>query len=453
MGNIRVIIGKERLLTPSGLGIISEIFGKSGLLNFAAKQRTEKRSQPQIKNDDIFLTEIALLALGKTDFEDVNEFHTDDELYEKVIGIKHGIPSESTLRMRLDEIGQKCNKEILQMNVNLLKVCGVEPSVLPCGLVPVDIDVTPFDNSNSKKEGVSRTYKNFDGYAPIIAYIGEEGYMCNCELREGKQHCQKGTPEFLEETIYAAKKTTDKTLLIRMDSGNDALDNMALLHWADSKIKFLIKRNFRREDKLNTAEELKKVCKNIAKPRDGKTVYIGSTYREFFDKKIGNFTVRAVYEITERTTDADGQQFIEPETEINMYWTSLGCSDEDVIELYHNHAVCEQYHSELKSDMNVERFPSGKFDTNALVLKLAMIAFNILRIIGTQAMRGNDAPNPKKVRRRRLKTIIENLMLIASHFTVHARNYTLSLGKSSFWADTFIRIFNFFKMNTEVLID
>lgn len=55
-----------------------------------------------------------------------------------------------------------------------------------------------------------------------------------------------------------------------------------------------------------------------------------------------------VYEITERTMSADGQLFMIPDVEINMYWTSLDVSDEDVIELYHNHAVCEQFHSEIK---------------------------------------------------------------------------------------------------------
>jgi len=43
--------------------------------------------------------------------------------------------------------------------------------------IPVDIDVSPFDNSGSKKEGVSFTYKKMDGYAPIFAYIGTEGYL------------------------------------------------------------------------------------------------------------------------------------------------------------------------------------------------------------------------------------------------------------------------------------
>ena len=48
-----------------------------------------------------------------------------------------------------------------------------------------------------------------------------------------------------------------------------------------------------------------------------------------------------VYEITERTTSADGQEMLFPETEIDMYWTSLDVSNEKVIVLYHNHAVCE----------------------------------------------------------------------------------------------------------------
>ena len=266
--------------------------------------------------------------------------------------------------------------------------CGYELSSLGNGCVPVDIDVSPFDNSGSHKAGVSRTYKNFDGYAPIFAYIGTEGYLCNAELREGKQHCQSGTPEFLSETMSAAKRMTRNPLLFRMDSGNDALENMLLLHWQDPQLKFLIKHNFRREDRYAIAEELKSVCKNVKHPRDGKTVYIGSTWRDFETEKGEKFAIRMVYEITERTTSADGQEMLFSETEIDMYWTSHDVSDEKVIALYHNHAVCEQYHSEIKTDMGIERLPSGKFETNALILKLTMIAYNILRIIGTAAMKG-----------------------------------------------------------------
>ena len=53
-----------------------------------------------------------------------------------------------------------------------------------------------------------------------------------------------------------------------------------------------------------------------------------------------------------------------------------------MIRLYHEHGESEQYHSEIKTDMDVERFPSGKFDTNELVLELTVLAYNILRVIG-----------------------------------------------------------------------
>ncbi len=43
-------------------------------------------------------------------------------------------------------------------------------------LVALDIDVSPFDNSNTQKEGVSWTHKKVDGYAPIFAYLREKGW-------------------------------------------------------------------------------------------------------------------------------------------------------------------------------------------------------------------------------------------------------------------------------------
>ena len=151
-------------------------------------------------------------------------------------------------------------------------------------------------------------------------------------------------------------------------------------------------------------------------------MYIGSTWRTVQTKEKGDITIRMVYEIIDRTTTLDGQVLLCPETEFNMYWTSLSDSDEDVIVLYHNHAICEQFHSEIKTDIGIERLPSGKFDTNALILKLSMIAYNILRIIGTEAMKKQDMPiRHKTIKHRRIRTVIDRLMLIAGHLTVHAR--------------------------------
>lgn len=138
----------------------------------------------------------------------------DPDYYKYALGISYTIPSAETLRQRFDMIGDSLRSDILQANVDLLREMKIEPSALKNGYVPVDIDVTPFDNSKTKKEGVSRTYKGFDGYAPIMAYIGAEG-------------------------------------------------------------SFIIKRNPRQESKEEWLESVRDCCTNIQKPREGKTAMRG----------------------------------------------------------------------------------------------------------------------------------------------------------------------------------
>ena len=57
---------------------------------------------------------------------------------------------------------------ILKENVELLRTNGIVPSKLSNGFVPVDIDVTPFDNSKTRKEGVSVTYA---AVMPILSSV------------------------------------------------------------------------------------------------------------------------------------------------------------------------------------------------------------------------------------------------------------------------------------------
>lgn len=49
-------------------------------------------------------------------------------------------------------------------------------------------------------------------------------------------------------------------------------------------------------------------------------------------------------------------------------------SDREVIGLYHAHGECKQFHSKIKTDIDLERLPFGKFETSELVLELAIIS-------------------------------------------------------------------------------
>ena len=155
-------------------------------------------------------------------------------------------------------------------------------------------------------------------------------------------------------------------------------------------------------------------------------------------------TVRAGYEIINRTIDKYGQFLLEGDIEVNTWWTNLGMTDREVIGLYHAHGECEQFHSEIKTDMDLERLPSGKFETNELVLELAILAYNILRMIGQESIGRKGTETKHTVRRRRLRTVIGNMIMMASHVTEHARQLLLVLGRSNTWRYAFAQVYTAF---------
>ncbi len=345
------------------------------------------------------------------------------------------MPASPTLRQRLD-LGANYgwNKIVLRSSLKLLKLQGATVTPSLRDLVSLDIDVSCFDNSKTKKEGISRTYRGFDGYAPIFAYLGKEGYAVNLEFREGKQHSQKNTSKFLEETIDNVSMITSSRILLRMDSGFDSIDNIKVC--LKKGTEYIIKRNIRKEkpEEWLSMAERKGMC---FEERPGKKVYTGDTY---IDRGLDK-PLRAVFKVIKRTSDAQGQMFLVPDIEVQTFWTSLSDAPEVIIGQYRELGTSEQFHSELKTDLDLERFPSGKFATNDLVLHIAVMCYNLLRFIGMQVLLEDDTPLRKKVQRRRVRTVIQNIITIAAKLVYHARRYKLRFGKHCPWFNTLKRIY------------
>ena len=224
----KVIKTNERLITQSGLGLVGALLKKTGLGRLL--NRIGKPKELKHQNSGCVFGYTGLLCQGKTAYEDMREMQEDPPFFCQALGI-NTIPSAEITRQRLDYLGfdLAATGMIMEGSANMLGSVGVSPTPSFTGHVALDIDVSPHDNSNTKKEGVERTYKGVDGYAPIYAYIGAEGYVCNVEWREGSCHSQcDGTVEFLGDTLRLAKRITPEKLLVRMDSGNDSLDNIKL---------------------------------------------------------------------------------------------------------------------------------------------------------------------------------------------------------------------------------
>lgn len=426
----------------AGLGLIGMALNARTNLGADAEAVAPLRSDG-IGHRNVLFSYVALLCLGKSDFEAVNGARNDEFFFESLD--LDQVPSEATLRQRMDAHAPAFKAVVEDAAIEFLIRSEAKITPLDNGLVPLDADVTPMINAKTKKEGVSRTYKGEDGYAPMAAYLGQEGYCLEFELREGKQHCQKDTPAFLRRVLGQARRLTTAPLLLRLDSGNDAIENIAVVHahmGQDEQaavVQYVIKWNPRKESPeqwLAYAQE----HADWTQPRPGKQVALFDV-RETRTHDGYDYPLRRVMRVIERTIDKHGQQLLVPEVEIEGWWTSLEFDEETIIALYADHGTSEQFHSEFKTDLDVERLPSGKFATNALVLCCAQLAYNMLRWIGQSGLLGADAPPRHKAKRRRIRTVLQELMYVAARLTRTGRRLKLKFGYGCLIVSVFRRLY------------
>ena len=361
---VKIVPTKEIIATHGGNLLLGELLAKTTLAERLNKLRQKGTDSTNgITTGDVALTYIGMLSQAQPEFEAAEQFR-EDEYYAQSLGIKE-VPSCSTLRQRLDALGEERKDQTIDIIMNessqLLRRLGTVISPCYGDYAALDVDVSPFDNSNTKKEGVSWTYKKFDGYAPIFAYLGEEGYCVNAPLREGSQHCQKDTPDFLRQAIKNAKIATDRKILVRMDSGNDAAENIALMQKEETKADFIIKRNPRKESlELHFTLAMER-GREIPDVRDGKRIFV-------YENQVSLPGCPEKAREPERTIKADGQILLAAEYELESYSTSLKtATDQEIQGLYHAHGTSEQFHSALTWNAS----PPGNSPQTPLYWRLA----------------------------------------------------------------------------------
>jgi len=434
--------GSENLNSNGGIALAGALLGGLRNLDRLDHMKMGKIKKGWISHSDILKSAAGLLVLGRSDFADIELFRKD-KLFRDSLRLRR-VASEETLRQRLDGISNENGEQTLLDDAVaelLSKVEGFGKEKTSHGsYIPLDIDVSVQDNSGSRKEEVSWTYKNVDGYAPIFAYLGTEGYMLANELRNGSQHSAKGAVKFVERCLDMTDQLEldPETILVRVDSGHD--DQKFISALLKRNVKFLIKRNLRREP----LEQYLAMARRLGQKQqthDGKNVY-RCILSHIKPTGLEDEPLFVIAEVTERLTDHDGQPLLVPELEVSTWWTNLSEYEADCIRLYHNHATSEQFHSELKSDMGVERLPSGKFATNALILNLATIAYNCLRILGQRALQMKELlPRKFNVARRRLRSVMQDLIHIACKIVSHGNRKYLKFGRNCPWFKVFKELY------------
>jgi hypothetical protein len=378
---------------------------------------------------DIVRSYCALLAQGKSDFVAVEQYRKDD-FFREALGNKD-VPSEGTLRQRMDEYDTQILGAVSWASIEFLERTKVPLTAISTGHIPLDLDGFVLDNSGSKKEKVERTYQQVDGYLSLPAYLGTEGWMVNQHLLPGSQHPQNGFIAFIRETLGRVRQFCQQKLLLRCDSAHDAIANLAELS-RHRRVDYVIKWNPRKQDKQAWAQYAFAHGK-VTTPRLGKRIAVFSVKEKHTfsdsDEITRTITLRRVMRVIERTTDKKGQMLLVPDVELEGWWTSLKLPDQEIIELYKGHAVCEQYHAEIKTDMDLERLPSGKFATNRLVMACGALVYNILRFIGQVALVNAKGIIRHEAKRRRVKTVIQELVYFAGRLITTGRRLKLRFSR------------------------
>lgn len=390
-----------------------------------------------IANSCIVKSYLALLCLSKNDFDAIENFR-GNAFFMRALGLQ-AVPSSPTLRQRLDTQASDWFELAAQINQALLgsRIEGraIDFGALPCGYTPVDLDTFAMDNSDTQKELVGRTYAGVDGYCPLAVYLGRLGYCLELALRPGVQHSARESEYNLERALPLAASLVTGPLLVRADAGFCSVKLMQEICAQGAacgrEMAFLIKWNPRKTPvETVAAGKVGDAGTAWQTLRPGKRECVWQNTLDLVDVGCAVNPARCVYRLTERTIDKHGNTLLLPEYVLEGWTTTLPgrFGPAEIIALYADHATHEQFHAEFKSDMDLERLPSGKFDTNYLVCRFAAVAMNLLRLIGQNTLNEPDAPVRHPAQRRRIRTVLQEMMFKAARMIRHAGRWVLGLG-------------------------
>ena len=446
MNNFDLEITKESLISNAGLILFFSYLDHSILQHFLAPTLSCGKDSYTYSDFDIIRSFLAIQASGHSNFEDLDLFRSCP-FFQQVIGAD-AIISKERFRQRIDLMALH-NSSIIhdfsELNYFLLEQ-HAKPELIPSyPFIPLDFDVTIFDNSDSNKQGVKATYQhNIDGYAPMMTYLGHQGYLINHQLRSGNFHANcKGTLDYILQTVDLAKKLTNQPILARFDSGNDSMINAIKLSKIEN-LNFIIKRNIRsRQYREMIIDEALENYTYISDNQQGIKIYHFEKTEliQYFENEIPiQADVRKIFSLIERTVDKYGQLLLEPVYQLHAWWTDLDQQRypvESIIELYKDHATSEQFHSEYKTELDIEKLPSGKFLTNELILAFSQITFNILRFIGQKVLISEHYPIKRKVSRLKIRTVLRKIIGLPAKFIIKNKRPCLKISFNNPFSETF----------------
>jgi len=146
---------------------------------------------------------------------------------------------------------------------------------------------------------------------------------------------------------------------VRLEAAHDQVETR---RWLESlpKVDYVAKRHWRQESLAGWLEQAVALGERPRR-REGKEGWSGATGLARGDEQR-----RVVFQVIRRTSPATGQRLRLPTLPVPTWGTRWRAPPAAVIALYHRHGTSELFHSDLKTDRDLERLPAGQFAVNVL---------------------------------------------------------------------------------------
>ncbi|WGS86804.1 hypothetical protein [Methylomonas sp. UP202] len=241
------------------------------------------------------------------------------------------------------------------------------------------------DQSGNKKKEISRTYQGMGGYlrptTPVGAYLGNEvGCALGLELRPGRWHSYLEFEYFLKCLFPRVNLLSPKEqrILLRKDSG----------------FEYLVKRYPRRQNKYHWVAEAASGLRRKTFGHVRSAIFDGfrTCFRQTNPPSLaGNLPSRAYYRPALTAPTVDGHQ-------TGRLLDPSGRRGSQGGRTLRDHGTHGQFHSEIKTDLDLERLLPGKACTKRsrcirAILRLGSLTYNGLRLLGQLGLLGDRAPD------------------------------------------------------------
>ena len=122
--------GNELLSSNSGLLLVGALLNKTKLEQRVSEAYLPASPNPKISHGIIIKSMIALLTLGKPNYDDIEQFR-EDPFFMESLGLTC-VPSSPTIRQRLDDAVGVLDRIIKEESLQLLK-CVADPTTITFG--------------------------------------------------------------------------------------------------------------------------------------------------------------------------------------------------------------------------------------------------------------------------------------------------------------------------------